>query len=118
MFQQKGIVTIAESAVDEDKVAEIALEAGAEDYSKSEDVWEITCEPDAYEPLRQGLDAAGIERQSSSLSMIPSNTVSVDEENARKVLALVEALEDHDDVQNVYSNFEISDEVMASIGSS
>lgn len=118
MFQQKGIVTIAESAADEDKVAEIALEAGAEDYSKSEDVWEITCEPDAYEPLRQGLDAAGIERQSSSLSMIPSNTVSVDEENARKVLALVEALEDHDDVQNVYSNFEISDEVMASIGSS
>lgn len=116
LFSSKGQVTVPVSAVDEDKIAEIALEAGADDYRQSDDVWEITCEPAAYEPLRTALVAAGITPQSSELSMIPSNTVTVDAENGRKVLSLIEALEEHDDIQNVYSNFELPDDVMASMG--
>lgn len=116
LFSSKGQVTVPVSAVDEDKIAEIALEAGADDYRQSDDVWEITCEPAAYEPLRAALAAAGITPQSSELSMIPSNTVTVDAENGRKVLSLIEALEEHDDIQNVYSNFELPDDVMASMG--
>ena len=116
IFSSKGQVTVPISAADEDKIAEIALEAGADDYRQSDDVWEITCEPAAYEPLRAALVAAGITPQSSELSMIPSNTVTVDAENGRKVLSLIEALEEHDDIQNVYSNFELPDDVMASMG--
>ncbi|MGQ9648745.1 MAG: YebC/PmpR family DNA-binding transcriptional regulator [Phycisphaerae bacterium] len=116
IFSSKGQVTVPVSAADEDKIAEIALEAGADDYRQSDDVWEITCEPAAYEPLRAALVAAGITPQSSELSMIPSNTVTVDAENGRKVLSLIEALEEHDDIQNVYSNFELPDDVMASMG--
>ncbi|HPD28531.1 MAG TPA: YebC/PmpR family DNA-binding transcriptional regulator [Phycisphaerae bacterium] len=116
IFSSKGQVTVPVGAADEDKIAEIALEAGADDYRQSDDVWEITCEPAAYEPLRAALAAAGIAPQSSELSMIPSNTVTVDAENGRKVLSLIEALEEHDDIQNVYSNFELPDDVMASLG--
>ncbi|NLE61985.1 MAG: YebC/PmpR family DNA-binding transcriptional regulator, partial [Planctomycetes bacterium] len=92
------------------------LEAGADDYRQSDDVWEITCEPAAYEPLRAALTAAGITPQSSELSMVPSNTVPVDAGAGRKVLNLVEALEEHEDIQNVYSNFELPDDVLASLG--
>lgn len=116
MFSSKGQVTVPVSAADEDKIAEIALEAGADDYRQSDDVWEITCEPAAYEPLRAALTAAGITPQSSELSMVPSNTVPVDAGAGRKVLNLVEALEEHEDIQNVYSNFELPDDVLASLG--
>jgi len=116
MFSSKGQVTVPADAADEDTIAEIALDAGADDYQLSEDVWEITCEPAAYEPLREALKTAGIEPQSAELSMVPSSTVTVDANNGRKVLNLMEALEDQDDVQNVYSNFDIPDEVMAELG--
>jgi YebC/PmpR family DNA-binding regulatory protein len=115
MFSSKGQVTVPLTAADEDKIAEIALEAGAEDYRQVLDVWEITCEPAVFEPLREALTAAGLQPQSAELSMVPSNTVPIDAEHGRKVLALVEALEEHDDVQNVYSNFELPDEVMAAM---
>ncbi len=115
MFSSKGQVTVPVSRADEDKIAEIALEVGADDYAQAGDVWEITCEPAVFEPLREVLTAAGMEPASAELSMVPSSSVKVDADNARKVLALVEALEDQDDVQNVYANFEISDDVMASV---
>ena len=70
----------------------------------------------AFEPLREALAAVGIEPQSAELSMVPSATVTVDAANGKKVLNLVEALEEHDDVQNVYANFEIPDDVMAALG--
>lgn len=117
MFSVKGQVTVPASAADEDRIAEIALEAGADDYRESEGVWEITCEPSAFEPLRTALAAAGITPLSAELSKVPASTVKVDAENGRKVLSLVEALEEHDDVQNVYSNFELPEEVMAAMGS-
>jgi YebC/PmpR family DNA-binding regulatory protein len=116
MFSSKGQITVPVSATDEDRIAEIALEGGADDYRQSEEVWEITCEPAAFEAVREALSAAGIEPQSAELSMVPSSTVSVDAEKGRKVLNLVEALEEHDDVQNVHSNFEIPEQVMAELG--
>lgn len=115
MFSSKGQVTVPVAAADEDRIAELALEVGAEDYVRDGDVWEISCEPGVFEPLRETLTKAGMAPASAELSMVPSSTIKVDGENARKVLALVEALEDHDDIQNVYANFEISDEVMASV---
>ena len=116
MFSTKGIVTVPKSLADEDKIAGIALETGAEDYQLQGDIWEITAPVEAYEPLRQALAAAKIEPQSSELTMVPSNRVTVDAENAQKVLRLVEALEDQEDVQNVYANFDIPEEVMAEMG--
>jgi len=115
MFTTKGQITVPVDAADEDEIAEIALAGGADDYTRSEDVWEITCEPAAYESLKAALAEAGVEPQSSELSMVPSATVTVDAANGKKVLNLVEALEDQDDVQSVYSNFDIPDEVMAAI---
>jgi len=116
MFAPKGIVTVAQSAADEDRIAEIALEAEAEDYQLQGDVWEITTSAESYDPLLQALAREGIEAQSSELTMIPSSRVTVDAEGGQKVLRLVEALEDHDDVQNVYANFDIPEEVMATLG--
>jgi YebC/PmpR family DNA-binding regulatory protein len=116
MFTNKGQVTVPTDAADEDTIAEIALEAGADDYQQSEDVWEITCEPTAFDPLREALATAGIEPQSAELAMIPANTVTVDENNGRKILNLMEALEDHDDIQNVYANFDIPDDIVATLG--
>jgi YebC/PmpR family DNA-binding regulatory protein len=113
MFANKGQIIVPSSAATEDRIAEIALEGGADDYRQSDDVWEITCEPAAFEPTRAALAAAGIEPQSAELVMIPANTVTVDADNAGKVLNLMEAFEEHDDVQNVYSNFDIPSDVMA-----
>jgi len=115
MFSSKGQITVPVAAADEDRIAEIALEAGADDYTLAGDVWEISCEPAAFEPLREALAQAGITPASAELSMVPSSTVQVDAETGRKVLALVEALEEHDDIQNVSANFEIPEDVMAAI---
>lgn len=116
MFASKGIFIVPQSAADEDRIAELALEAGAEDYQLQGDVWEITTSAETYEPMRQALVQANIEPQSAELSMVPSSRVTVDAENGGKVLRLIEALEDQDDVQNVYANFDIPEEVMATLG--
>jgi YebC/PmpR family DNA-binding regulatory protein len=115
MFSSKGQISIPLSAADEDTIAGIALEAGADDYSKTEDSWEITCEPNAFEPIRAALAKAGIEPLSAELAMVPASSITIDAETGRKVLQLTEILEDHDDVQNVYANFDIPADVMASI---
>jgi len=115
MFSSQGQFTIPSSLADEDKIAEIALEGGADDYKLSDDMWEISCEPNSFEPLRRAFAEAEIEPQSAELSMVPSNTITVTVDEGRKILKLIEELEDHDDVQNVYSNFDIPDEVMASL---
>jgi YebC/PmpR family DNA-binding regulatory protein len=116
MFASKGIFIVPTSAADEDKIAEIALDTGAEDYQQQGDVWEITTSPDSYEPLRQALAKAKIEPQSAELTMVPSSRVTIDGETGAKVLRLIEALEDQDDVQHVYSNFDMPEEVMAALG--
>jgi YebC/PmpR family DNA-binding regulatory protein len=113
VFTPKGVITVAADAVREEQIIEVALESGAEDYQRVGDTWEITCEPHAFEPLRTALTDAGIAVESAELSKIPASTITLDAETGKKVLTLMEALEDHDDVQNVYANFDIPEDAMA-----
>ncbi|MGZ4153500.1 MAG: YebC/PmpR family DNA-binding transcriptional regulator [Actinomycetota bacterium] len=114
MFQRRGVVQIEKSAApDEDKLLELALEAGAEDLADAESTWEIRTDPTSLVQVRDAIDAAGIPMLSAELTMLPQNTVPVEGGQAKQVLALLEALEDLDDVQNVYANFDISDAVLA-----
>jgi YebC/PmpR family DNA-binding regulatory protein len=115
LFERKGIITVPVAAVSEDRVMEIALENGADDVSSSQDVHEITCRPEAFEPLVKALEAAGIQPQRANVDQVASITVPVDAEAAAKVLKLVELLDEHDDVTEVYANFDLSDEVMAQL---
>ncbi|MGZ4150976.1 MAG: YebC/PmpR family DNA-binding transcriptional regulator [Actinomycetota bacterium] len=114
MFQRRGVVQIEKSAApDADKLLELALEAGAEDLADAESTWEIRTDPTSLVQVRDAIDAAGIPMLSAELTMLPQNTVPVEGGQAKQVLALLEALEDLDDVQNVYANFDISDAVLA-----
>ena len=114
MFQRKGVVQIEKTAApDEDGLLEIALEAGAEDLTDAESTWEIRTDPTSLVDVRGAIDGAGISMLSAELTMLPQNTVPVEGGQAKQVIALVEALEDLDDVQNVYANFDISDAVRA-----
>lgn len=115
MFERKGLILIATDKVDEEKLMEIALENGADDVKTQGDKFELMCEVDVYTDLCAALESAGIETESKQITRIPSNTVDLDVDAARKVLKLLETLDDHDDVQNVSANFNITDEAMAQI---
>lgn len=115
-FTIKGIFIVSASDAEEDKLMEIALEAGADDVLREGDSFEVTCSVAQYEAVKQALAAQKIRTQTAEIAKRPGTTVKVDAETAEKVLRLMEAFEDHDDVQNVYANFDISEEVMAQIG--
>lgn len=115
-FDRKGVIVIEEGA-DEDALMEAALEAGAEDIREDGDGWQITTEPTELAAVRGALDAAGIAYASAELTMLPKATVAPDEKEARQVLRLVDALEDNDDVQEVFANFDISEEVLEAVAS-
>jgi YebC/PmpR family DNA-binding regulatory protein len=116
MFSRKGSIQIEkDSAPDEETLLETALEAGAEDLSDAESTWEITTDPGAFPAVRDAIEAAGIPMLSAELTMLPQNTVPVAGGQARQVLALLEGLEELDDVQNVYANFDIPESVMAEL---
>jgi YebC/PmpR family DNA-binding regulatory protein len=116
MFSRKGSIQIErDSAPDEEKLLEIALEAGAEDLNDAESTWEITTDPGAFAAVRDAIEAAGIPMLSAELTMLPQSTVPVEGGRARQVLALLEGLEELDDVQNVYANFDIPESVMAEL---
>lgn len=118
MFSKKGLITVNQSDADEEQLMELALSAGADDMTTDADVYEITCEPGAYEGLKNALQEEEIPMQVAELSMVAQNDVAVDDtDTARKIIALMEDLEDHDDVQNVYSNFDIPDEIMSKVES-
>jgi YebC/PmpR family DNA-binding regulatory protein len=117
-FEEKGVIYIEKDKADEDTVFEIAIEAGAEDIKTEGDTYEIITTPKDFEAVRKAFIDAGIELSSASLTMIPQNTVKLDKKKAEQVLRLIDALEDNDDVQNVYANFDISDEVLASLAES
>jgi len=112
IFQKKGLFTVGAELVDEDNLMELALEAGADDVELNDDDFEITCTIDTYEHLKQTLKENEIETKIAEISQIPSNNVNLDQAAAKKILDLLEALEDHDDVQNVYANFDISPEIL------
>jgi len=114
LFARKGQVIVAkENGVTEDRVLEVTLDAGAEDLTDHGEVIEVLSEPGNLVAVRSALRAAGIEYESAEVTFVPSMQVEVDVEGARKMLRLVDALEDSDDVQNVYTNFDASDEVLA-----
>lgn len=117
MFDRKGVILVeAAAAPDEDRLLELALEAGAEDLEREGDHWRITTTAHALPEVRTALEDAGIEVASAEVTMLPQTTVAVDGGDARKVLALLESLDDLEDVQAVHANFDIPDEVLAEAG--
>lgn len=115
MFDKKGFFLVPKSAGSEDKVMEIALNAGAEDFAATDEGYEIKTAPGDFGAMQHALEDAGIKPETKELTMIPKNMVSVSAENAQAVIELIEALEDNDDVQNVYSNAEIPDEILKNL---
>ena len=115
MFDRKGLVAIPASQTDEDTLMELALEAGADDVRQVGETFEITCDPEVYSTVCDAIEKAGLTPELSELARIPKDTVELDAETGRSVLKLMEALDDHDDVQKVASNFNIPDEAMAEI---
>ena len=116
MFARKGLVVVEKDvAPGEDRLLELALEAGAEDLRDSESSWDIITDPSDFKRVSEALDRAGVPVSSAEITMLPQTTVPVDGSEARQVLGLIEALEDLDDVQNVFANFDISEELMASL---
>ncbi len=114
LFSRRGQVIVAKGAgVTEDRILEVTLDAGAEDISDLGEVFEILSEPGDLVAVRSALQDAKIDYEQAEVTFVPSMQVEVDVEGARKMLRLVDALEDSDDVQNVYSNFDASDEVLA-----
>ncbi len=113
LFQKKGYVEVEKSAIEEDKLLNIVLEAGAEDVKSEGKTHEITTQPQDLESVKAALDAAKIAVQSAEITMIPSTTIKVtDKGAANTILALMESIEEHEDVQHVYSNFDIPDELI------
>jgi len=114
LFQPKGVISVErQEGVDEDRLMEIALEAGAEDVASEDEGWTVTTEPASYLDVKDALEKEGVEIADAELTMTPDNTVAVTGGDVSRVLSLIEALEDHDDVQKVYANYEISEEDLA-----
>ena len=117
-FQRKGVVLARKGGQDEDEMMLLALEAGAEDLTDSGDTWTITSAPTDLAQVRAGLEEAGVTIESAELSLVPTTTIALESEgDARKVLRLIDLLEEHDDVQAVYANFDIPDSVLQAVTS-
>jgi YebC/PmpR family DNA-binding regulatory protein len=116
LFERKGLFTIPAESLKEDEVLNIALEAGAQDAELSGDSFEITSDPKDFDGIKKFLSSKGFKFTTSEISYVPKEYVPVaDKNDSRKIIDLIEALEDHDDVQNVYANFDIPEEVIAEI---
>ena len=116
MFDRQGLITIDRSKAKEDDVLSTALEAGAEDVRTSGDVYEIVTPPDRFFKVKQAVERARLPIVSADIMMVPKTTVRVEGKEAQHVLRLMEALEDHDDVQHAYANFDIPDEILQQVG--
>jgi YebC/PmpR family DNA-binding regulatory protein len=116
MFERKSQIVVEKEKASEDQLMNLVLEAGAEDLKDSGDTWEIISDPTAHEGVAEALQKAGIETVSSeAVAMVPKNLMNLEGKNAQGMLKLVDALEEHDDVQNVYSNFDIEESEVASL---
>lgn len=111
MFERKGVIGVDKTKFAEDEIMESALEAGAEDVVDDDDVWSIQTAMADFASVRDALEAANVEMLSAELAMVPSNLTQVDAETGLKVLRLMEALDDNDDVQNVYANVDFPDDM-------
>ena len=117
MFDRRGLVVMEKAtAPDEDRLLEIVLEGGADDLRDSGDQWEVVTRPDALAPVRKALEDAGVQVSSAEVTLLPQQDVPVGRDKAESVIRLVEALEDLDDVQAVYSNFDIPEELLVQAG--
>lgn len=116
MFDKKGLVVIEKDKVEEEKLLDLALEAGAEDVNDEETEFEVITDPGDFEGVREAMESAGIPYTLAEISMIPKNTVKLEGKKAQQMLNLMQVLEDNDDVSNVYANFDIPDEVMEALG--
>jgi YebC/PmpR family DNA-binding regulatory protein len=115
LFNRKGVIIVPKGTLTEDDLMMAVLEAGAEEINDLGDSFEVVSEPTDLVAVRTALQDAGIDYDSAESSLVPTMTVEVDEDAARKVLKLIDVLEDSDDVQNIYANFDVSDEVLAAI---
>lgn len=111
-FEKKGVIVIATDAVEEDDLMELALEAGAEDMEVAGDIYEVTTAVSDFEAVRSAIADRGIEMLSADISQLALDTVALDEDTGRKILSLMEALEDSEDVQDVYANFELPESLL------
>lgn len=117
IFDRKGVILVLSEAVEEERLLEVALEAGAEDVEPLEGEYRVLTDPQSFTGVRSALEEAGVEMESAEVTMLPQNTVTLDTSDAKQTLRLIDALEEHDDVQEVYSNFDVSEEVMAEVAS-
>jgi YebC/PmpR family DNA-binding regulatory protein len=115
LFDRKGVIIVTREGVPEDKVLEAALEAGAEDMQTDEASYEIRTDPNDLDAVKQALDAQSIAFESAEVTMVPQTRVTLQEKEAQQVLRLLDALEDQDDVQQVYANFDIPDQIMEAV---
>ena len=116
MFTKKGTILVDKEDINEEELMEKALEAGAEDVVEEDNVFQVVTSPDDFEDVREALEADGVKFIEAAVAMVPQNTVDItDEKTAGQILTLLERLEDHDDVQNVYANFDIPDDIMESV---
>jgi YebC/PmpR family DNA-binding regulatory protein len=116
LFNRKGVVIVPSNDLGEDDVLLAVLDAGAEEVTNLGESFEVVSEPTDLVPVRTALQGAGIDYESADMSFLPTVQVQLDEDGARKVLRLIDALEDLDDVQNVYANFDVSDEILEAVG--
>ena len=112
MFDKKGSILIDKKAIDEEELMELALEAGADDVREEEHEYEIITSPAVFEEVHRAVEAKGLKPLAAQIGMVPQNTIALGEDKAPQMLKMMEKLEDNDDVQNVYANFDISDEMM------
>ncbi|HCK99919.1 MAG TPA: YebC/PmpR family DNA-binding transcriptional regulator [Candidatus Marinimicrobia bacterium] len=112
MFEKKDIITIDKSACNEDDLLVVATDAGANDILEEDDIYELDMDPAVFDDVKNALETNNIPILEASIQMIPKNVVKVDEQLAPKILKIMDALEDHDDIQNVYANFDIDDEIV------
>lgn len=117
MFDRKGLLAISDDQIDEETLMELVLEAGAEDVRRDANTFEVICEPESFTSVCDAVEKAGLKTELQKITRIPKDTVDLDAATARSVLKLMDALDDHDDVQNVAANFNIPDEAMAVIES-
>jgi YebC/PmpR family DNA-binding regulatory protein len=116
MFSRKGQVVVEKSKVDEEKLLSVALDAGADDMNDDGSAWEVVSAPEAFEAVRDAIKALGVEPAAAEIAMIPQNYVKLEGKDAQQMLRLMEALDDHDDVQHVWANFDIEEkEIEASL---
>ena len=115
MFEKKGLITVKAEAKSEDELMELAIDAGADDLQTVDEQYEITTAVENFEAVRKALEDAGVAMELAEITRIPQNTVSIDEKKGKALLKLMDILDDHDDIQKAYSNFDISDDVMANI---